>query len=177
MNKLNKILLLLLVITSTNCERDDICAEGTLTTPQLVINFNNVTSPEDSKNVVALTVTPLDDMGNDLPSILTSSTVNTISVPLRIQDETETDPITTSYKLIKNAGSETEENTDIINITYTTEFIYVSRACGFRSIFNLDPNTQTAFNVDVDGDNWILSFNIDNFTIDNENEAHITIFH
>jgi len=174
---MKRIFVLALLIMLVSCERDDICAEGTQTTARLVISFNNVDSPDDTKNVPALTVTPLNTDGSDLQSIVVESTTNTISLPLRIQDDQVTDPITTTYRLTKDSDDEDSANSDVINITYTTEFVYISRACGYSSIFNLDNVPATAFNVEADMDNWILSFEINNSRIENETEAHITLLH
>ena len=63
-------------------------------------------------------------------------------------------------------------NKDIIEITYTSEFVYVSRACGYKSIFsNLDVDLIS------DEDNWLSSINVEETTIENENTVHVRIFH
>ena len=43
------ILSLIGIITLQNCERDDICAEGTTTTPRLLIEFYDASNPDDFK--------------------------------------------------------------------------------------------------------------------------------
>ena len=63
---------------------------------------------------------------------------------------------------------------DIITITYTTKQVYVSRACGFKTVFK-----NVALTVENDGDNWIQfiqSVN-DNQTIENENAPNYNIYH
>lgn len=185
MNKIN-IVILLFTILLINCERDDICAAGTPTTPTLIINFNDNETLEDPKNVRELQVFLIDESFNPIASIGGISTTNTLALPLEIQDENEETPITIRYALVKDADFDEDDddttfsNTDIIEITYTTEFIYVSRACGFKSIFNLDSNSSVAFNIidDTDTDGfWTSGSAIQNFTIENTNEAHILIYH
>ena len=87
------------------------------------------------------------------------------------------DRATWTPQLLVQRDDEDSANSDVINITYTTEFVYISRACGYSSIFNLDNVPSTAFNVEADADNWILSFEINNSRIENETQAHITLLH
>ena len=170
--------LFLLFILFNNCERDDICAESTPSTPTLVINFNDDQNVEDPKNVTQLLVELLDDNGVVINTVGSSSTTNEIFLPLRIQDENETTPITTRYAITERSTDADNANTDIIEITYTTEFIYVSRACGFKSIFNLVTPSADAFNIEpFDGSAWTTNFTVENFVIENTNEAHIIIYH
>ena len=51
-----KILLLVFALGFISCERDDICAESTATTPQLIIEFYDASNPDDLKSVPRLTV-------------------------------------------------------------------------------------------------------------------------
>jgi len=57
-------------------------------------------------------------------------------------------------------------------VSYTPEFIYVSRACGYKSIFNDLQNTLI-----IDSDNWIAGYNIIKPTVENENEAELILYH
>ncbi|NNF35371.1 MAG: hypothetical protein HKN68_14770, partial [Saprospiraceae bacterium] len=65
-------------------------------------------------------------------------------------------------------------NPDTITITYDPDEIYVSRACGFKTIFR-----NFSITLIDDGDNWIQTFaNVsENLTIENEEQAHINITH
>ena len=40
----------------SNCEKDDICAEGTPVTPRIIIEFYNAAQPTVLKNITALGV-------------------------------------------------------------------------------------------------------------------------
>lgn len=167
-----------LVALFISCERDDICPASTPTTPRLIIEAYDAAIQENSKNIFGLVV-----IGVDNESVLDGySVVSTddIVLPLR------TDNTTTQYRLIQGYSYDDndtpddtsddiiEGNEDIITITYTTEQVYVSRACGYKTIFN-----NIAFTIEDDGDNWILSRQIanDTQTIEDETAAHFYIFH
>jgi hypothetical protein len=187
---LKRIIILLSFITviaaiALSCERDDICAETTATTPSLIIEFYDINNQDELKSVRQLRVKGINDdgtLGNIIPNNLPSN--NTVSpssivLPLRFQEDNEL--TTTRFQLEKDADladneDETDDsNIDVIEITYTPEFIYVSRACGYKSIFNIGP-TGGIVRV-TDADNWIFSTEILNETIENEQEAHIIIYH
>ena len=55
-------------------------------------------------------------------------------------------------------------------LSYTIEDIFVSKSCGFKSIFN-----NVSLNIDIQG--WSLDNNLTTTTIDNQNQAHVQIFH
>ena len=56
-----KLLLLLgLTFSLSSCEKDDICAESTPTTPKVVIEFYDAANPTTAKNVSNLVVTSPD---------------------------------------------------------------------------------------------------------------------
>ncbi len=74
----------------------------------------------------------------------------------------------------KNSGDSINTNTDIISFTYSTQDIYVNRACAFKTVYN---GLEVAVELEVGNENWIRDFTILNDTIANENEAHLTIFH
>lgn len=168
------------ILLFMTCERDDICAEATATTPNLIIRFYDINNQDEFKSVRQLTVRGLDDAGipgNEiaLPSINPDS----IALPLRFADESIES--VTRFQLEKDSdfadnGNDTNDsNIDIIEVRYTPEFVYVSRACGFKSIFNFG-NTG-GVSIEQDSDNWIINTDIINQTIDNENAAQVIIFH
>lgn len=161
-----------------SCERDDICPASTPTTPKLIIEAYDAAVPENRKNIFGLRI---QGIGNE--NVLEGYNIITeddIVLPLR------TDATTTQYSLrkdttINNNGTPEdtsddffEGNEDIITITYTTEQVYVSRACGYKTIFN-----NVSFTIEPDGDNWILSrlATNDNQSVENETAAHFNIYH
>lgn len=172
-----KILLLLLIIAGTwSCERDDICADATPTTPHLIIRFYDITAPEEFKQVRQLTVRGFDENGIELLDIVTSTDTDSIVLPLRFEGEN----ISTISRFILEKDSDfaddaddtTDPNIDIIRLNYVPQFVYVSRACGYKSIFN-----NLSITVEPDADNWILSSQIINTTVDNETSAQVILRH
>jgi hypothetical protein len=164
-----------------SCERDDICAENTVTTPRLVIDFYNIANTDEEKSVSSLRVIAVDDEGLAIDTLNLEEGPNPsrIKLPLRFQ---EAGTLTvTRYLLEKDANlasddnPNTSSNADLIEIRYTPEFIYVSRACGYKSIF------QFGFNGSVleqtDEDNWIISTEQLIQTVDNEDEVHYILYH
>ncbi|WP_299526617.1 DUF6452 family protein [Winogradskyella sp.] len=183
-----------IIITLFACERDDICAETTPTTPRLFIEFYDATSPEDLRSVPRLTAYGegliTDSDGNPIePTEVTDGILelsdgtfifdinrNAIDLPLRIDDGLNEERVRTRFILERNTNLRLDEsgtsNVDIIEISYVPQFEYVSRACGYKSIFNAIDVT-----VDNDGDNWISSIEIDVQNLENENTTHVRIFH
>ncbi|WP_422104247.1 DUF6452 family protein [Winogradskyella sp.] len=166
------------MLTVQNCERDDICAEGTPTTPRLLIEFYDATSPEDLKSVPRLTLygegLVTDPIESSDATLIFNSNANAAELPLLVGPENET---TTSRFILEQSSNlridETgDSNVDIIEISYNSEFQYVSRACGFKSIF-----TNLSISLDNDGDTWISSIDVIESTVDNENTVHVQIFH
>ena len=163
---------LLIIVGTWSCERDDICAESTPTTPHLIIRFYSNAEPALFKPVIRLKVRALDADNNPLEDIPVFQSRDSIVLPLRFKNQGD---IAVSRFSIENDTDEDETtaaNIDIITVTYTPEFQYISRACGYKSIF-----TNVSFGVQPDDENWILTNEILTTTIDNENQAHIILRH
>ena len=166
------LLLIVLITITLGCERDDICAEATATTPHLIIRFHDASNITATKTVRSLSVI---GEGNST-NIVFNTVTDSIVLPLRFQNEGEI--TTTRFELKKDTDYDTDtdvntnSNTDIIEVVYTPQFIYVSRACGYKSIFN-----DASLDIESDTNNWIINRDILNTTIDNENAAHINIYH
>ena len=143
------------------CQRDDICPEGTETTPLLVIEFYDPLDPTRLKAVPNLTVRA---SGKE-EILLGPETVNTISIPLRTNENF------TEYIFTTNSNSN-EENQDIISFTYSPDPEYLNRACGYKINYN---SLDVAVNADED--NWIISETIIQESVENETEAHIYFTH
>jgi hypothetical protein len=167
------------LFSSSSCEKDDICDANTPTTPRLVIEFYNITTPSVLKNVTNLKV-----IGKDMTDgvILTPSGVgedkyltngSKISIPLK------TDAKTTTFSFILNSGNlkPTLIDTDEVTFNYTTKDVFVSRACGFKTLFTLDPtNTIVHTAVPATKSEWMQAISVQKSNIDNENETHIKVF-
>ncbi|WP_295337598.1 DUF6452 family protein [Flavobacterium sp.] len=159
------IMLLCLVMAFSGCEKDDICVDEV--TPQLVVEFYDISNPTVLKNVVNLKVTA-DGMTDALN---TFNGVSKIRLPLKTNEDI------TRYRLLLNSNSSTAFNEDILEFNYTRENVYVSRACGFKTVFELN-NTNGIFLSDIatpDG-LWIQDTNLQTNSIVTENEVHLKIY-
>lgn len=178
---MKKIIALLLIITfsSSSCEKDDICDANTPTTPRLVIDFYNISNPSVKKNVTNLKVIGegmkdgiiFNPGSSGEEQYLTNG--SSISIPLK------TDVNTTTYDFILNSGNPNPTLIDIDNVTfnYTRENVFVSRACGFKTLFTFVPNNPIIHKaVPVTKSKWMQFINIEKSNIDNENETHIKVF-
>ncbi|MDI9258495.1 DUF6452 family protein [Flavobacterium sedimenticola] len=163
---MKKILLLLLAaFTFSGCEKDDICTDET--TPQLVIEFYDVSNPTTLKNVAGLKIT-----GDGMPTELnTFSGVSTIKLPLDVTGDS------VKYSMILNSSSPTNANEDFLQFNYARNNVYVSRACGYRTIFELNSPGGVIHTDSATPDLlWIQSFDVQTTTIDTENEIHLKIY-
>jgi hypothetical protein len=173
------LLLLVLVFSFSSCEKDDICDANTPTTPRLVITFYDITNSSVLKNVNNLKVVGA-GMPNGIifnPSAPEESKYwangNKISIPLKTNEDT------TTYSLTLNSGNPNPAliNEDIIKFDYTRKDVFVSRACGFKTLFTLNPqNPITHTDAAVADQKWIKYISVEKSNIENENETHIKIF-
>ena len=181
MKKTGFILILLTLVgigINISCESDDICASSTSTTPSLIIDAYDVSDTEEAKSITNLVV-----IGEDNDAVLSGyniADVTQIVLPLK------TDSNVTRYMLIKDAfvnDNGTPDNSsddyydgnpDVITISYSRENVYVSRACGYKTIFN-----DVTLTIESDSDNWIKSRQPlnDNQSVEDETETHFNIFH
>lgn len=187
MKKLSYIGIICLVtiaaIISFSCEKDDICVEGTITTPRLVIEFFDATITDEdvAKNVTNLFVvaTNPNDDENTMQVIQSSAaTVSTISIPLRTQQNSTEYLFYSGYETDSD-GNITAGNLDTITFNYETSEIFLSRACGYATNYRLD-DAGTGVVVTADSDNWInptTGIAITQFTIQDETIAHVKIYH
>lgn len=156
---------MLLAVSFWNCEKDDICAEGTPTTPRVIIEFYDATATTTLKNVTSLGVIE--------PTFATGfafTAVSKIQVPLR------TNATITTLNFIQN-GSDTDtsnDNIDAVTFNYETQEVYISRACGYKMIFQLDAIDGVI--TTPDANNWIQNIVVTQPDIENENEVHVKIY-
>jgi len=160
--------LMLAVFLSLNCERDDVCAGTTPTTPRVVVEFFNYT------NNAPRNVTNLSIRSTETDSVITFTAVNKILVPLKTFDTT------TSYTFTINDDDvpQTPTFTDTVTFNYATRDIYISRACGFKTVFDLsqEPGIPAVSINNGSPGTWMQTVIIDNYTIELEDETHIRIY-
>lgn len=159
------------------CEKDDICAEGSAITPQLIVTFFDETDPTEKKNVEDLVIVGLNN-ANEV--VFTSSIITTDSIafPLRTDSNMTKILFHSNYGIDNNDTPDdtTDDillgNQDIIDYSYTRTDVYVSRACGFVANY-----IELTDNLAPDSDNWILNTEILKPNVENEIEAHVKIYH
>ena len=166
---MKKIFLVLIVvcISLSSCEKDDICDAATSTTPRLIIDFYDFTNPTLQKNVTNLGI-----IGDGLSTVILYNGVSKIELPLDMTKDLS------QYQFVLNYGNENPAfiNTDNLQFKYTRVNTFVSRACGYKTLFQLDsanPFTKTD-SATSDG-LWMKNITLFQYAILNENETHLSI--
>lgn len=179
MDKIYFIGLLFLSVTFSSCEKDDICDAATATTPRLTIDFYDVNNPSVLKNVTNLKVVG-EGMSQGLTLTPTATgdakyvtSGNGIEIPLKTNENK------TTYTFVFNFGAADSNTTftDKIEINYTRTEVFVSRACGYKTLFTLNPtNSVLHTSVPTTTDKWIKYISVEKTNIENENETHLKLF-
>lgn len=158
-------LLLLLSVFFSGCEKDDICDANTPTTPKVVIEFYDATNPTTIKNVTNLGI-----IAPGFTNGFGFTATNKIKVPLKTFQDTSI------LYFIKNGSIDptTDDNLDEITFNYSRKTVFVSRACGYKTLFTL--NTTNPVIVTPDSNNWIQNVIVSQPNIENEDETHIKIY-
>lgn len=178
---MKKILAFLIILgfASSSCEPDDICDPNTPTTPRMLIQFFDANNAAVAKNVTNLKV-----IGEEMTDgvILTPTATgdaqyvtsgNSILLPLN----TNADVV--KYTFINNYDNKDPRivNEDNLEFNYTRENFYVSRACGFKTVFELDStNPFTLTDGAAADDLWIKVVRKMQNNITYENETIIKIY-
>lgn len=155
---------LILANSFWSCEKDDICAEGTPTTPNLVIEFYDAANPNNLKAVTNLGV-----VASGFTTGIAYNGVSKIKIPLKVNEDL------TTLEFIQNGSDSdtTNDNSDILTFNYVRSDVFISRACGYKTVFQLNDSSPEVIN---DGNMWIQSRTVTQPNIQNENETHIKIY-
>ena len=163
-----KILFLALLIANLflGCEKDDICEDGTPTTPRMIVEFYDNLNPTAKK-----TVTNLGIVADGMSTGILYNGVSKIEVPI------QTTADITKYSFIYDSQNVdvSLRNEDKITINYKRSDVFISRACGYKAIFTLLDNPNGIVKT-IDTDNWIKEIVIQKYKILNEDEVHVKIF-
>lgn len=160
------IFLLLIIYAFKGCTKDDICPPDTATTANLVIVFNDIANPSNTKSVNVLSVITDND---DAVEIISFENTTEIAIPLNTTSDT------TKYLFKRSliSSSDTINNIDKITFVYQRREDYVNRACGFKvEYFNIDPVLESEGT-----ENWIQEIIVNRDIVNDENSAHITVLH
>ena len=158
------------LISVIGCERDEICIEEI--TPYLIIRFYDYDTPQFYKKVVDIKVEleGVEGLYEDDGATIKPFT-DSIAIPVKVTEDI------TKFKLTISQIDEEEnivENEDDFILTYTRENIFVSRSCGYKTIYK-----DVLTGLETDNDNWILTLEPteDPLNIDNQESAHVKIYH
>lgn len=166
-NLLKIALLLVLILTQLSCERDEICLEDI--TPKLVIRFYNINKPNEIKSVIGLSVN-IEGIDGEYTNETITSVTDSIAIPLKV-DEANTRLILT---IPVDNDQVIEDNTDTLSVIYSQQDIFISRSCGYKTVFN-----DTELSLINDNNNWIMGVDPKSvpLQITDENLAHVKIYH
>jgi hypothetical protein len=158
---------LLFLLMQLSCERDEICLEEI--TPKLIIRFYNENNPNEFKSVPLLKVN-IEGIDGDYSNETITTLTDSIAIPLEVANNKTRFILTLQGNDIEG----TEDNLDTIAVIYTQQDIFISRACGYKTVFN-----EAGASLVTDDDNWIkgLETKNDPLQIIDENAAHVKIYH
>ncbi|MCB7480502.1 DUF6452 family protein [Christiangramia sediminis] len=172
--------LILALLVSLGCQRDDICAESIETTPLLIIRFYDIEEPDELKAPQNLSIRSVDSDSTDFVVNTGSGGAvpyyrfsrDSIAIPLK------TDNDLTEYVFTLNTaqGDSTATNSgtrDTISFTYGREEEYINRACAYKISY---VGLKQAVNGGEDGPNWIQDIQIEEPNVEDQNQAHVSIF-
>lgn len=148
------------------CESDDLC-DRPVNTPRLVVRFHDVDATSTKKTVNNMII-----YGKDNNLILTNATTDSVALPLKIET------LSTTFVMVSDAVYDTASSTitsgnvATVTFTYGIEEEFVSKACGFRVVYN----TLKA-SVESSDNSWIKSVNVKNTNVKNESSAQVHIYH
>ena len=159
------LLVFIIALIAISCERDDICAASTPTTPVLTIGFQDADNTTEDKEL-NITIYKVDNSDS-----LAYTSASTIEIPLR------TDTTATVLVFVKNpnnlVAAEDPNNADTVTFKYTPQEEFISRACGYRVSFS---NLTIQNNPGSDG-RWIDDISINTRTITNNDTTQVYIRH
>lgn len=152
---MKKILLFLLAITILTACQDEFCTEAV--TPELVVRFYDKDSINESTKTIDLIVNVY-----ELDSLFDGdSSIDSLYLPIN----TITNTVTYNLSILDSLDSD-----EALTINYTTEDQYVSKACGYKTVFK-------NFTIQATQNSWIDSIVQLKTEITDDNEAHIKIYH
>lgn len=147
------LLSLILLVSLFACRKDDICTQGG--TPKLGIAFYDVTNTDNPKEVANLYVIALP--GQD--TLYNNVSVSQIALPLNVNADQ------CRWIFTNN------QNNDTLDFNYQREVVFVSKACGYKTIFK-----QLQIHLQPDSDNWIKQIELLTNNISTDT-THVKIYH
>ncbi|MBS7321831.1 MAG: hypothetical protein KIG55_09595 [Myroides sp.] len=156
----------LLALSLSACEKDDICDGGESVTPNVVIDLYDRLETENLKSAVKIAI-----IAQDFKDTLFFYNRSKIDLPLQINT---TETVWDLVLYIPTANNDTLFRKDQLKFNYTPEALYVSKACGYKTIFH-DFNAVKTSNTSATS--WIQSIYKITNEISNTNNAHIQLYY
>ncbi|ETN96121.1 DUF6452 family protein [Zhouia amylolytica] len=160
------LIILLIFIGVLSCEKDDICPPDSAITPNLVIRFYDADNPQETKLVNNLRIIGVGQETDAWPL----STTDSVAIPLK-SFANSSSFVFIMDSAIDETGSETGV-IDTLTFNYGTEEVFISRGCGYVSYYN-----NLGYTPDSGTEGWVSRLRIISTDIENQNQAHVQIFH
>lgn len=150
---MKRFLIIVISLLLFSCEQDDFCTENPVT-PNLVIRFFDKNDVKQLKKVKKLSI-----WAEAKDTIYKNISVDSLAIPLNPLDKK------TIYNLSKGKNLISK-----ITIEYEVKNEYISRSCGYKVIYDNLKATNTK-------NSWINSLSTTTKTINNQNNAHLKVYH
>lgn len=165
----NRYLFAFIAITSlVACEKDDIC-EGEAATPNMRIEFYDKANSTVLKSFFKVRCFAVPETPSDSIKYIEYMNRSEIQLPLNITSNQTVWNIT----LFQIVNNDTIQKTDQITFTYNPKIEYVSKACGYKTIFE---NVTANLNENNPG-NWITNFTLLTNNIINQETPDAKIYY
>lgn len=151
-----------------SCEKDDIC-DGQTATPNVRIEFYDKANSTVLKPFFKIECFVTPEIGNDTIKVIEYFNKTEIQLPLNISAS----QTVWNLRLFEIVNNDTIEKIDQLTFNYSPKTEYVSKACGYKTIFD---NVSTSINNNGVG-YWITNFTPLTNNINNEENSHAKIYY
>lgn len=151
-----------------SCEKDDIC-EGEAATPNVRIEFYDKANSTVLKPFFKIECYVSPEIGNDTIKVIEYFNKSEIQLPLNISSN----QTVWNLRLFEIINNDTIEKIDQLTLNYSPKTEYVSKACGYKTVFD---NVSTTINNNGVG-TWITNFTPLTNNITNEENPHAKIYY
>jgi hypothetical protein len=111
-------------------------------------------------------------IGEGVETVILFNGVSKIQIPLDLTKDIS------KYQFILNYGNSDPVfiNTDNLQFDYTRNNVFVSRACGYKTLFTLSPTSPfTQTDATTPDGLWMKNITVLQSNINNEDETHLSI--
>lgn len=161
-------LVILILIGFSSCEKDDIC-EGFIATPNVRIEFYNKSNSTVLKPFYKIECYVEPQFATDSLKVIEFYNKSEIQLPLKISEN----QTVWHLKVTEIINNDTIQKTDRLIFDYDPQAEYVSKACGYKTVFN---NLSTSLNNNGIG-LWITNYTPLTNNIINEENSHAKIYY